>query len=172
MFLNVSFQFNCQLIVFLSVYSSLVSFFSVSLVCFNSVSSLLSVNVVSLVGSHVSYYPVPVNLSGMYLIGSLLAVMFVIQVVVGICLSCHYSSEVNGGSYASINNLCREVNYGWLFQSLHASLASVIMFLMYVHVGKSLYYSSVSLVSASVFNSGLIMLVMSMLCLDKFDICS
>ena len=73
--------------------------------------------------------------------GSLLGVMLVSQVISGVLCSIHYVPTVNL-AFASIEHLVRDVNTGWILRYLHANGASFFFIIIYLHVGRSIYYSS------------------------------
>ena len=85
--------------------------------------------------------PTPSNLSSIWNMGSLLGVILVSQVISGVLCSIHYVPTVHL-AFASIEHLIRDVNSGWILRYLHANGASFFFIIMYIHVGRSIYYSS------------------------------
>ena len=69
----------------------------------------------------------------------------------------HYCADAEL-AFTSVVHLTRDVNYGWLLRSLHANGASLFFLLIYLHLGRGLYFSSYT--SSSVFLSGLALLVL------------
>lgn len=53
----------------------------------------------------------------------------------------HYTPEVTL-AFFSIENIMRNINYGWLFRYLHSNGASFFFILIYGHIARSLYYRS------------------------------
>lgn len=85
--------------------------------------------------------PSPSSLRYFWNFGSLLGVFLGIQILSGLFLSFHFSGDVNL-SFDSIIHIMRDVNYGWLLRVIHANGASIFFLLIYIHVGRGLYYGS------------------------------
>nr|AML26770.1 cytochrome b [Scarabaeidae sp. BMNH 1274752] len=88
--------------------------------------------------------PSPSNLSTWWNFGSLLGLCLIIQILTGIFLAMHYTSDVDM-AFNSVIHICRDVNYGWLIRTLHANGASFFFICLYLHMGRGLYYSSYNL---------------------------
>ena len=100
----------------------------------------------------------PSNISYLWNFGSLLAVCLVIQIITGITLAMHYNSSVLE-AFNSIEHIMRDVNNGWLIRYLHANTASAFFFLVYLHIGKGMYYGSYKSPRTLVWVIGTIILV-------------
>jgi ubiquinol-cytochrome c reductase cytochrome b subunit len=100
----------------------------------------------------------PSNISYLWNFGSLLAVCLVIQIITGITLAMHYNSSVLD-AFNSIEHIMRDVNNGWLIRYLHANTASAFFFLVYLHIGKGMYYGSYKSPRTLVWVIGTIILV-------------
>jgi ubiquinol-cytochrome c reductase cytochrome b subunit len=61
--------------------------------------------------SHLYYYPVPSNLNYFWGFGSLLGGLLILQVVTGLLLAIHYTSDINGAFY-SVEFIMRNVQNG------------------------------------------------------------
>jgi len=83
----------------------------------------------------------PSNLSYMWNFGSLLAVCLIIQIVTGVTLAMHYNPSVLE-AFNSVEHIMRDVSNGWLIRYLHANTASAFFFLVYLHIGRGIYYGS------------------------------
>jgi group I intron endonuclease len=94
-----------------------------------------------LVNSYIIDSPQPSNLSYLWNFGSLLAVCLVIQIITGVTLAMHYNPSVLE-AFNSIEHIMRDVNNGWLIRYLHSNTASAFFFLVYLHIGRGLYYGS------------------------------
>ena len=94
-----------------------------------------------LVNSYVIDSPTPSNLSYLWNFGSWLALCLIIQIVTGVTLAMHYTPSV-AEAFNSVEHIMRDVNNGWLIRYLHANTASAFFFLVYLHVGRGLYYGS------------------------------
>ncbi len=94
-----------------------------------------------LVNSYVIDSPQPSNLSYLWNFGSLLAVCLIIQIITGVTLAMHYNPSVSE-AFNSVEHIMRDVNNGWLIRYLHSNTASAFFFLVYLHIGRGLYYGS------------------------------
>jgi ubiquinol-cytochrome c reductase cytochrome b subunit len=94
-----------------------------------------------MVNSYLIDSPQPSNLSYLWNFGSLLALCLGIQIVTGVFLAMHYNPSVLE-AFNSIEHIMRDVNNGWLIRYLHSNTASAFFFLVYLHIGRGLYYGS------------------------------
>jgi ubiquinol-cytochrome c reductase cytochrome b subunit len=94
-----------------------------------------------LVNSYIIDSPQPSNLSYLWNFGSLLAFCLIIQIVTGVTLAMHYNPSVLE-AFNSIEHIMRDVNNGWLIRYLHSNTASAFFFIVYLHMGRGLYYGS------------------------------
>ena len=94
-----------------------------------------------LVNSYVIDSPQPSNISYLWNFGSLLAFCLIIQIVTGVTLAMHYSPSVLE-AFNSVEHIMRDVNNGWLIRYLHSNTASAFFFIVYLHIGRGLYYGS------------------------------
>ena len=85
--------------------------------------------------------PTPSNISYWWNIGSLLGLSLVIQIITGVTLAMHYNPNVLE-AFNSVEHIMRDVNNGWLIRYLHSNTASAFFFLVYLHMGRGLYYGS------------------------------
>ena len=90
---------------------------------------------------HLGEYRTPKNLSYMYNFGSLAGIALVLQIVTGIILAMHYTPHADM-AFDSVENIMRNVNYGWLLRYIHAVGASMFFFVVYIHIFRGLYYGS------------------------------
>ena len=100
----------------------------------------------SLVNSYIIDSPQPSNISYLWNFGSLLALCLGIQIVTGVTLAMHYTPSVNE-AFDSVEHIMRDVNNGWLLRYLHSNTASAFFFLVYLHVGRGMYYGSYKLLT-------------------------
>nr|AKA19765.1 cytochrome b [Myotis flavus] len=85
--------------------------------------------------------PAPSNISSWWNFGSLLGICLALQILTGLFLAMHYTSDTTT-AFNSITYICRDVNYGWILRYLHANGASMFFICLYLHVGRGLYYGS------------------------------
>nr|UNH57984.1 cytochrome b [Eliomys quercinus]UNH57997.1 cytochrome b [Eliomys quercinus]UNH58010.1 cytochrome b [Eliomys quercinus]UNH58023.1 cytochrome b [Eliomys quercinus] len=85
--------------------------------------------------------PTPSNISAWWNFGSLLGVCLGIQILTGLFLAMHYTSDTMT-AFSSVTHICRDVNYGWLIRYMHANGASMFFICLFLHVGRGIYYGS------------------------------
>jgi len=102
---------------------------------------LKSNSLLKLVNSYIVDTSQPSNISYLWNFGSLLLVCLVIQVITGVTLAMHYSPNIME-AFNSIEHIMRDVNNGWLIRYLHSNTASAFFFLVYLHIGRGIYYGS------------------------------
>ena len=115
----------------------------------------------SLVNGYLVDSPQPSNISYLWNFGSLLGFCLVIQIVTGVTLAMHYNPSVLE-AFNSVEHIMRDVNNGWLIRYLHSNTASAFFFLVYLHVGRGLYYGSYKAPRTLVWTIGTIILVLMM----------
>jgi len=107
----------------------------------NKMRILKSHPLLKLVNSYVIDSPQPSNISYLWNFGSLLALCLIIQIITGVTLGMHYTPNVLE-AFDSVEHIMRDVNNGWLIRYLHSNTASAFFFLVYLHIGRGLYYGS------------------------------
>ena len=86
-------------------------------------------------------YPVPRNLNVFWNFGALALFMLAAMIVTGVLLAMQYMPDTRL-AFDSVDRIARDVNHGWLLRSLHATGASMFFAILYVHMGRGLYYGS------------------------------
>ena len=86
-------------------------------------------------------YPVPRNLNYFWNFGVLAGLALVVQIVTGIVLAMHYAANA-GVAFGSVESIMRDVNAGWFLRYAHANGASMFLLVVYIHIGRGLYYGS------------------------------
>ena len=104
----------------------------------------------SLVNGYLVDSPQPSNISYLWNFGSLLGFCLVIQIITGVTLAMHYNPSVLE-AFNSVEHIMRDVNNGWLIRYLHSNTASAFFFIVYLHIGRGLYYGSYRAPSAPYF---------------------
>lgn len=112
-----------------------------------------------MVNSYVIDSPQPSNISYLWNFGSLLAVCLIIQIVTGVTLGMHYTPSVSE-AFDSVEHIMRDVNNGWLIRYLHSNTASFFFFLVYLHIGRGLYYGSYKAPRTLVWTLGTILFIL------------
>lgn len=86
-------------------------------------------------------YPVPRNLNYFWNFGVLAGAALMMQIVTGIVLAMHFSTDANS-AFTSVESIMRDVNAGWFLRYAHANGASMFLAVVYIHIGRGLYYGS------------------------------
>jgi len=115
----------------------------------------------SLVNGYLIDSPQPSNISYLWNFGSLLAFCLVIQIITGVTLAMHYNPSVLD-AFNSVEHIMRDVNNGWLIRYLHSNTASAFFFLVYLHIGRGLYYGSYRAPRTLVWAIGTIIFILMM----------
>nr|AEM63613.1 cytochrome b [Phodopus campbelli] len=100
--------------------------------------------------------PAPSNISSWWNFGSLIGLCLVMQILTGLFLAMHYTSDTTT-AFSSVTHICRDVNYGWLIRYLHANGASMFFICLFLHVGRGIYYGSYTMVET--WNIGVVLLL-------------
>nr|YP_009756910.1 cytochrome b [Notacanthus bonaparte]QIM14720.1 cytochrome b [Notacanthus bonaparte] len=85
--------------------------------------------------------PTPSNISAWWNFGSLLGLCLITQILTGLFLAMHYTSDIST-AFSSVTHICRDVSYGWLIRNIHANGASFFFICIYMHIARGLYYGS------------------------------
>ncbi|MBN9230190.1 MAG: cytochrome b [Legionella sp. 40-6] len=90
---------------------------------------------------HFTEYYVPKNLNVLYIFGALALFVLLNQLGTGIWLTMFYIPTPEQ-AYDSIQNIMRNVNFGWLLRYLHTTGASAFFIVIYLHLFRGLVYGS------------------------------
>nr|ACX48667.1 cytochrome b [Algansea aphanea] len=104
--------------------------------------------------------PTPSNISAMWNFGSLLGLCLITQILTGLFLAMHYTSDIST-AFSSVTHICRDVNYGWLIRNMHANGASFFLICIYMHIARGLYYGSY--LHKETWNIGVVLLLLVMM---------
>nr|WLF01156.1 cytochrome b [Euchilichthys dybowskii]WMM65160.1 cytochrome b [Euchilichthys dybowskii] len=104
--------------------------------------------------------PAPSNISAWWNFGSLLLLCIAMQILTGLFLAMHYTSDIST-AFSSVVHICRDVNYGWVIRNLHANGASFFFICIYLHIGRGLYYGSY--LYKETWNIGVVLLLLVMM---------
>lgn len=98
-------------------------------------------NLINIIRNSLVDLPSPSSLRYFWNFGSLLGIFLIVQILSGLFLSFHFRGNVFL-SFDSIIHIMRDVNFGWLLRVIHANGARIFFLLIYIHVGRGLYYGS------------------------------
>lgn len=85
--------------------------------------------------------PAPANISYGWGYGSILGLVLIIQLGTGVFLAMHYTAHVDM-AFGAVEHIMRDVNYGWAMRYAHANGASMFFIVVYIHIGRGIYYGS------------------------------
>jgi hypothetical protein len=91
--------------------------------------------------SHLQSYPCPLQINSFWNLGFLLGITIILQIITGIFLGLHYTSDLNS-AYSSLFFFIREIFYGWCLRYLHSSGASFVFLFLFLHLGRAISYGS------------------------------
>ena len=97
--------------------------------------------IIGLMHSSFVAYPTPRNLNYFWTFGGILSLMLGVQIITGVVLAMHYTPHVDM-AFNSVEQIVRDVNYGWLLRYLHSNGASMFFIAVYIHMFRGLYYGS------------------------------
>nr|YP_514722.1 cytochrome b [Denticeps clupeoides]BAE79954.1 cytochrome b [Denticeps clupeoides] len=104
--------------------------------------------------------PAPSNISAWWNFGSLLGLCLITQILTGLFLAMHYTSDITM-AFSSVAHICRDVNYGWLIRNMHANGASFFFICLYLHIARGLYYGSYLFMET--WNTGVVLFLLVMM---------
>ena len=81
------------------------------------VGRILKLYFVLLMKSHLQSYPCPLQINSFWNLGFLLGITIILQIITGIFLGLHYTSDLNS-AYSSLFFFIREIFYGWCLRTL------------------------------------------------------
>ena len=114
----------------------------------------------SLVNSYIIDSPQPSSINYWWNMGSLLGLCLVIQIVTGIFMAMHYSSNIEL-AFSSVEHIIRDVHNGYILRYLHANGASFFFMVMFMHMAKGLYYGSYRSPRVLLWNVGVIIFILT-----------
>jgi ubiquinol-cytochrome c reductase cytochrome b subunit len=106
-------------------------------------------------------YPTPKNLNYFWNFGSLSGITLVIMILTGIFLAMHYVPSVDK-AFDSVEKIMRDVNGGWLIRYIHMNGASMFFIIVYIHMGRGLYYGSYKAPRELLWMLGVVILLLMM----------
>ncbi|GHR41674.1 cytochrome b [Helicobacter pylori] len=104
-------------------------------------------------------YWIPKNINFLWAMGVILLTLFGVLVISGIFLLMYYKPDAKM-AFDSVNfTIMQEVAYGWLWRHMHATAASMIFVIIYVHMFVGIYYGSYKKGREMIWISGMILFV-------------
>jgi quinol-cytochrome oxidoreductase complex cytochrome b subunit len=115
--------------------------------------------IINILNEHLIDYPTPININYLWNFGSMAIAFLIIQILTGIFLAMHYTPHVDL-AFLSVEHIMRDVNHGWLIRYFHANGASFFFLVVYIHIGRGLYYGSYQKPRGFVWAFGVIILIL------------
>ncbi|RVZ29744.1 cytochrome b [Helicobacter pylori] len=104
-------------------------------------------------------YWIPKNINFLWAMGVILLTLFGVLVISGIFLLMYYKPDAKM-AFDSVNfTIMQEVAYGWLWRHMHATAASMIFIIIYIHMFVGIYYGSYKKGREMIWISGMILFV-------------
>src|SRR3954453_983427 len=88
------------------------------------------------------YRKVPKGTNWAYTLGSACIFAFLSQAVTGVFLAMYYRPDATGGAYESIRHLTNEVFMGEFVRGMHRWGASVMVILVFLHMGRTFFWGA------------------------------
>lgn len=85
--------------------------------------------------------PTPFYISFIWNIGFILGITLLIQIITGLVLSINYVASVEE-AFSSVIHIIRDIDRGWAIRLIHINGASIFFLLLYVHIGRGVFYNS------------------------------
>nr|P81376.1 RecName: Full=Cytochrome b; AltName: Full=Complex III subunit 3; AltName: Full=Complex III subunit III; AltName: Full=Cytochrome b-c1 complex subunit 3; AltName: Full=Ubiquinol-cytochrome-c reductase complex cytochrome b subunit [Plasmodium gallinaceum] len=95
---------------------------------------------INLAKAHLLHYPCPLNINFLWNYGFLLGIVFFIQILKGVLLALVILQKLSY-AYYSVQHILRAIMDGWCFRYMHATGASFVFILTYLHILRGLNYS-------------------------------
>ncbi|MFT2771723.1 cytochrome b [Helicobacter pylori] len=104
-------------------------------------------------------YWIPKNINFLWAMGVILLTLFGVLVISGIFLLMYYKPDAKM-AFDSVNfTIMQEVACGWLWRHMHATAASMIFVIIYIHMFVGIYYGSYKKGREMIWISGMILFV-------------
>ena len=116
---------------------------------------------INILNDHLIEYPTPININYLWNFGFMAGAFLVVQILTGIFLAMHYTPHIDL-AFISVEHIMRDVNNGWLIRYFHANGASFFFLVVYIHIGRGLYYGSYQKPRGFVWVLGVVILLLMM----------
>ena len=113
-------------------------------------------------GRWLLFRKVPKGTNWAYTLGSATLFAFLSQAVTGVFLAMYYRPDATGGAYESVRHITSEVFAGQLVQGMHLWGASVMVVLVFVHMGRTFLYGAYKYPRELTWVIGVVLLILTM----------
>jgi ubiquinol-cytochrome c reductase cytochrome b subunit/menaquinol-cytochrome c reductase cytochrome b subunit len=111
----------------------------------------------------VLFRKVPRGTNWAYTLGSATLFAFLSQAVTGVFLAMYYRPDVAGGAYESIRNINDNVWAGQLVHAMHKWGASVMIVLVFLHMGRVFFYGAYKYPRELTWVIGVVLLILTLI---------
>jgi menaquinol-cytochrome c reductase cytochrome b subunit len=105
---------------------------------------------------------VPRGTNWAYTLGSATMFAFLNQAVTGVFLAMYYTPQVTGGAYESIRNINDNVFLGQLVHGMHKWGASVMIILIFLHMGRVFFFGAYKYPRELTWVIGVVLLILTL----------
>ena len=105
---------------------------------------------------------VPRGVNWAYTLGSATLFAFLNQAVTGVFLAMYYRPDVAGGAYESVRNINDNVFLGQLVHAMHKWGASVMIILIFLHMGRVFFYGAYKYPRELTWVIGVVLLILTL----------
>jgi menaquinol-cytochrome c reductase cytochrome b subunit len=105
---------------------------------------------------------VPRGINWAYTLGSATLFAFLNQAVTGVFLAMYYRPDVAGGAYESIRNINDNVFLGQFVHGMHKWGASVMIILIFLHMGRVFFYGAYKYPREMTWVIGVVLLILTL----------
>merc|ERR1712137_1415341 len=78
--------------------------------------------------SHLQSYPCPLQINSFWNLGFLLGITIILQIITGIFLALHYTSDLNSAYFCLFLHLGRGISYGSYFYNPNTWFSGILIF--------------------------------------------
>ena len=110
----------------------------------------------------VLFRKVPRGINWAYTLGSATLFAFLNQAVTGVFLAMYYRPDATGGAYESIRNINDNVFLGQLVHGMHKWGASVMIILIFLHMGRVFFYGAYKYPRELTWVIGVVLLILTL----------
>jgi menaquinol-cytochrome c reductase cytochrome b subunit len=105
---------------------------------------------------------VPKGTNWFYTLGSATMFAFLNQAVTGVFLAMYYRPDPSGGAYESVRHITNDVFLGQLVRSMHKWGASVMVVLVFLHMGRTFFFGAYKYPRELNWVIGVVLLILTM----------
>jgi ubiquinol-cytochrome c reductase cytochrome b subunit/menaquinol-cytochrome c reductase cytochrome b subunit len=105
---------------------------------------------------------VPRGINWAYTLGSATLFAFLNQAVTGVFLAMYYRPDVSGGAYESVRNINDNVFLGQFVRGMHKWGASVMIILIFLHMGRVFFYGAYKYPRELTWVIGVVLLILTL----------